>query len=205
MSSSSPTGVRAIAEDAAAHGVHVVDAPVSGGVARAETGELTLMVGGDDADIERVTPVLEVLGARIFRTGALGSGDAVKALNNFMAATSYVAATEALRIAEQFGVDAATLFEVVNTSTGHSFVSEVVISGNVVTGEYATGFLLALLAKDVGIAAGLAADLGLDGDSPVLELVNRRWQEAAASAAPDADHSAAHRQWWPEFEPAASA
>jgi 3-hydroxyisobutyrate dehydrogenase len=200
MSSSSPTGIRAIAEGAADSDVHVVDSPVSGGVPRAQTGELTLMVGGEDDDVQKAMPVLEVLGARIFRTGALGSGDAVKALNNFMAASNYVAAVESLRIGEHFGIDPVTLFEIVNTSTGRSFVAEVAVAGNVVTGEYATGFHLALLAKDVGIATGLADNLGLSDDSPMLNLVNQRWQQAAAAAAPGADHSEAHRQWWPRPE-----
>lgn len=198
MSSSSPTGIQDVAAGAAAHEIIVVDSPVSGGVPRAETGELSLMVGGDDAAIAAVTPILEVLGARIFRTGPLGTGDAVKALNNFLAAANYVAATEALRIGERFGVDPATLFEVINTSTGRSFVTEIVVGGHVVPGTYATGFRLALLAKDVGIAAGLASELGMAEESPSLGLTNERWQQAASSSASDADHSTAHREWWPQ-------
>lgn len=195
MSSSSPIGIQGIAESLDGTGVEVVDAPVSGGVARAESGELSLIVGGEDATVTKIQPLLDVLGARTFRTGALGSGDAVKALNNFMAAAAYTAAAEALQIGERFGIDPATLFEVVNASTGRSFVSEAVIAGNVVNGAYATGFQLALLAKDVGIAAGLAQSL--EFEAPSLELVNRRWQEAAGSAAPGTDHSATHLQWWP--------
>ena len=84
---------------------------------------------------------------------------------------------------------------IVNTSTGRSFSSEVVLRGNVVTGEYATGFALGLLAKDVGIAADLAEALQVD--TPALELVSRRWAEAAAALGPGADHSEAHKQWWP--------
>lgn len=197
MSSSGPNATRSLGEALAETGVAVVDAPVSGGIARAETGTLSLMVGGDDeAAIERSMPVLEVLGERIFRTGGLGSGHALKALNNFLAAASYAAATEALLVGEEFGLDPAVMFEVINTSTGRSFVTEVVIGDNVVTGDYATGFALALLAKDVGIAADLAA--ALEADAPVLSLVNDRWAAAAASAPAGADHSATHREWWPE-------
>ena len=197
MSSSSPTGAKAVAAALDGTGVAVVDAPVSGGVPRAETGELSLMIGGDDeAAIERATPILEVLGGRLFRTGGLGSGDAVKALNNYLAAAAYAAAAEALVIAQQFGLDPATLFEIVNTSTGRSFVTEIVVGENVVTGRYATGFQLALLAKDVGIAAGLAQDVGVD--APTLKLVADRWAQATATAPRGADHSAAHQQWWPE-------
>jgi 3-hydroxyisobutyrate dehydrogenase len=196
MSSSGPNATKALGEDLAGLGVALVDAPVSGGVPRAETGTLSLMVGGDDeAAIERVMPVLEVLGERIFRTGGLGSGHALKALNNYLAAASYAAATEALLIGEEFGLDPEVMFDVINTSTGRSFVTEVVIGQNVVPGTYATGFALALLAKDVGIAADLAAALG--SDAPVLSLVSDRWAAAAESAPAGADHSETHREWWP--------
>jgi 3-hydroxyisobutyrate dehydrogenase len=188
MSSSGPTATQALGEELAPVGVALVDAPVSGGVPRAVSGTLSLMVGGDDeAAIEKAMPVLEVLGEKIFRTGGLGTGHALKALNNFLAAASYAAATEALLVGEEFGL---------NTSTGRSFVSEVVIGENVVTGDYATGFALALLAKDVGIAADLAETQG--ADAPVLSLVAERWSAAAAGAPAGADHSETHRQWWPE-------
>jgi 3-hydroxyisobutyrate dehydrogenase len=197
MSSSGPTATRSLGEALAPTGVGLVDAPVSGGVPRAETGTLSLMVGGDDeAAIAKAMPVLEVLGEKIFRTGGLGSGHALKALNNFLAAASYAAATEALQVGEEFGLDPEVMFEVINTSTGRSFVSEIVIGENVVTGAYATGFALALLAKDVGIAADLAETQG--ADAPVLSLVAERWAAAAESAPAGADHSETHRQWWPE-------
>jgi len=196
MSSSNPNSTRALGDELGAHGLMLVDAPVSGGVARAQTGTLSLMVGGDDAAaIERVGPVLEVLGERVFRTGPLGSGHALKALNNYLAAAAYASATEALLIGRSFGLDPKAMFDVINTSTGRSFVTEVVIAEHVVTGAYATGFALALLAKDVAIAADLAETLELD--TPVLELVSGRWAAAAAAASRAADHSEAHRQWWP--------
>lgn len=197
MSSSGPAATRALGEELAARGLAMVDAPVSGGVARAETGTLSLMVGGEDeAAIARAMPALEVLGERIFRTGPLGSGHALKALNNYLAAAAYAAGTEALLVGERFGLDPEVMFEVINTSTGRSFVTEHVIGEHVVPGTYATGFQLALLAKDVGIAAELAEQLQLE--APVLALVGERWAAAAASAPAGADHSATHRQWWPE-------
>jgi 3-hydroxyisobutyrate dehydrogenase len=194
MSSSNPIGTQKLGEQLPA-GVALVDAPVSGGVARAQTGTLSIMAGGTDAAVEQAMPLLEVLGERVFRTGALGSGHAMKALNNYLAAAAYSAATEALAVGRRFGLDPETMFDIVNTSTGRSFSSEVVLRGNVVTGEYATGFALGLLAKDVGIAADLADALGVD--TPALDLVSRRWAEAAAALGPGADHSEAHKQWWP--------
>jgi 3-hydroxyisobutyrate dehydrogenase len=196
MSSADPVGTQKLAADLAPAGIRVVDAPVSGGIARAETGTLSLMVGGQDEDAFAVVrPVLEVLGERIFRTGPLGSGHAMKALNNFLGATAYTAAAEALAIGKEFGLDPAVMLDVVNTSTGRSFNTEVVFKNDVITGRYATGFALGLLAKDVGIAAGLAESVGVP--APALELVRRRWAEAADGLGFAADHSAAHKQWWP--------
>jgi 3-hydroxyisobutyrate dehydrogenase len=196
MSSADPVGTQKLAADLAPAGIRVVDAPVSGGIARAETGTLSLMVGGQDEDAFAVVrPVLEVLGERIFRTGPLGSGHAMKALNNFLGATAYTAAAEALAIGKEFGLDPAVMLDVVNTSTGRSFNTEVVFKNDVITGRYGTGFALGLLAKDVGIAAGLAESVGVP--APALELVRRRWAEAADELGFAADHSEAHKQWWP--------
>jgi len=105
------------------------------------------------------------------------------------------AAAEALAIGKEFGLDPAVMLDVVNTSTGRSFTSEVVFTGDVITGRYGTGFALGLLAKDVGIAAGLAESVGIS--APALDLVQRRWAEAAAGLGFAADHSAAHKQWLP--------
>jgi 3-hydroxyisobutyrate dehydrogenase len=196
MSSAEPVGTQKLAADLAPARVRVVDAPVSGGIARAETGTLSLMVGGTDEEaFERVKPVLEVLGERIFRTGPLGSGHAMKALNNFLGATAYTAAAEALAIGKEFGLDPAVMLDVINTSTGRSFNSEVVFKNEVVTGRYGTGFALGLLAKDVGIAAGLAESVGVP--APTLDLVRSRWAEAADELGFATDHSEAHKQWLP--------
>jgi 3-hydroxyisobutyrate dehydrogenase len=196
MSSSDPVGTRALAADLGPGGIRVIDAPVSGGITRAESGTLSLMVGGQDEDaFELVRPVLETVGARIFRTGPLASGHAMKALNNFLGAAAYTTAAEALAIGKQFGLDPRVMLDVVNTSTGRSFNTEVVMKEDVVTGRYHTGFALGLLAKDVGIAASLAESVGVD--APACQLIRQRWAEAAADLGFAADHSEAHRHWWP--------
>jgi len=124
MSSSSPVGTQQLAADLAPAGLKVVDAPVSGGISRAESGTLSLMVGGQDEEaFELVRPALEAMGQRIFRTGPVGSGHAMKALNNFLGATAYTAGVEALAIGKQFGLDPQVMLDVVNTSTGRSFRS----------------------------------------------------------------------------------
>jgi 3-hydroxyisobutyrate dehydrogenase len=196
MSSSNPRGTRLLASELAADGVAVVDAPVSGGVPRAEAGTLSIMIGGDDEGaIELVQPVLATLGERLFRTGPLGSGHAMKALNNFVGASAYAAAAEAVAIGHHYGLAPATMIGVFNQSTGRSFATEHVLADQVLTGRYDTGFAVGLLAKDVGIAADLAA--AADGiDAPVSALVSQRWSAAADALGASADHSRAHQHWW---------
>ena len=140
MSSSNPNGTITLGKALAERGVGFVDSPVSGGIARAVTGTLALMAGTDDpAHLERVRPVLEVLGGQIFPTGPLGSGHAMKALNNFVGGTTYVVTAEALAIGQHYGLTPSTMVDVFNASTARSFNSEVVFKEHVISGKYATG------------------------------------------------------------------
>lgn len=194
MSSSNPVGTRALGEELLARQLELVDAPVSGGITRAKDGTLSIMTGTDsEAAFERARPVLEVLGARIFRTGPRGSGHAMKALNNFLGASAYTTLAEALRIGEYFGLEPNGMLDVINNSTGRSFNSEVVFPQDVVTERYGTGFALGLLAKDAGIAASLADAAGVD--APACHLVAERWAQAASELGFATDHSEAHKQW----------
>jgi 3-hydroxyisobutyrate dehydrogenase len=196
MSSSDPRDTLKTAAELSARGVHVVDAPVSGGVPRAITGELSLMVGGDDADVAAAQPVLRVLGdpARQFRTGALGTGHAMKALNNVVGAATYCATAEAVVVGARFGLDPKTMIDIINASTGRSFVSETVFGANVLNGAYGTGFMLGLMAKDVRIAQSVIEAAG--ADAPVLALTDERWARALGDLGPAADQSKAHQSWW---------
>ncbi|HVT68373.1 MAG TPA: NAD(P)-dependent oxidoreductase [Trebonia sp.] len=195
MSSSDPADTLRLGAALARHGVALLDAPVSGGVPRAVTGELSLMVGGADGDVARAQPVLRVLGdpARQFRTGGLGTGHAMKALNNVIAAATTCVTAEALVAGARFGLEPATMLDVINASTGRSFVSEI-FAAEVITGRYGTGFALGLLAKDVRIAASVAAAAGLD--VPAITLTVERWSKALAVLGPAADQSQAHQAWW---------
>jgi 3-hydroxyisobutyrate dehydrogenase len=196
MSSSDPSDTLSTAAELSARGVRVVDAPVSGGVPRAVTGELSLMVGGDDADVSAVQPVLRVLGdpARQFRTGALGTGHAMKALNNVVGAATYCATAEAIVAGQRFGLDPKTMIDIINASTGRSFVSDNVFGANVLNGAYATGFMLGLMAKDVRIAQSVIEAAG--ADAPVLALTDERWAKSLGDLGPAADQSRAHQAWW---------
>ncbi|MDI3382024.1 NAD(P)-dependent oxidoreductase [Xenophilus aerolatus] len=194
MSSSEPTGSQALAEALAPRGLRFIDAPVSGGVPGAVAGTLTIMAGAaDPAQIDAVMPVFEALGKRVFRTGGPGSGHAMKALNNFVAAAAYTATAEALQIGARFGLDEALMVDILNVSTGRSFNSEIVFAPHVVTQRFATGFALGLLAKDVGIAAGLGEHLAVD--APVSRLVHQRWQQARAALGDGVDQSRALLAW----------
>ncbi|HUA48924.1 MAG TPA: NAD(P)-dependent oxidoreductase [Solirubrobacteraceae bacterium] len=195
MSSSSPQDTRDLGRELDRRSLALIDAPVSGGVLRAADATLAIMAGADDeVALDRALPILGALGRRVFRTGPLASGHAMKALNNFCAAAGYAALAEALVLGRGFGLTPATMVEVVNNSTGRSFCSDVVFPEEVVTGRYGTGFAVGLLAKDVTIAAGIAEGSGIT--APLCELVQRRWAAAAEALGFAADHSMAHREWW---------
>ena len=194
MSSSDPAGTRELAETLAVRGVTLVDAPVSGGTKGAEAASLTIMIGSDDkAAVERVRPILLAMGQRLFETGGSGTGHAMKALNNFIAGTNFLAAAEALVVGRRFGLDPALMIDIINQSTGRSFATENAIKLNVLTRKFASGFQLGLLAKDVKIAADLAEDLR--AHAPVSQLSRDMWARARDRIGATADHSAAIRYW----------
>lgn len=194
MSSSDPIGTRELGAELAKLAVSFVDAPVSGAVRGAREGTLTIMIGGDDkAAIERAKPVLSALGTRLFETGRLGSGHAMKALNNFCAAAAQEAADEALIVGQEFGLDPKLMIDILNVSTGRNFSTEGTIKTQVLTGEFKSGFALALLAKDVRIAADLAKGLGLD--APMIQLAGKQWTDASTALGPGRDHCEAFLHW----------
>jgi 3-hydroxyisobutyrate dehydrogenase len=152
------------------------------------------MIGGDDKEaIERVRPLLRSMGDRLFDTGGLGSGHAMKALNNFVAAAGFAACAEALLTGQRFGLDPRRMVEILNVSTGRSFHTDLVLLEYVVDGKFASGFQLGLLAKDVGIADGLARDVGID--APLMQLVSRRFDAARDALGYTRDHTEAIKAW----------
>jgi 3-hydroxyisobutyrate dehydrogenase len=193
MSSADPVATRALGGDLAERRIALVDAPVSGGVPRATDGTLAIMIGGDGAAVAAVKPVLASIGRNLFEVGGLGCGHAMKALNNFLAGTSYAAAVEAIVVGRQFGLDPAVMTDVINASTGRSFASENLIKQHMLSGTFATGFALALLAKDVKIAADLARGIGVD--APLGRLVSDLWGEARDAVGGEQDHTRAFAHW----------
>jgi len=191
MSSSAPLDTRSLAADLAALGISMIDAPVSGGVRRVLDGTLTIMVGGEAEPIARAQPLLAAMGKAIIPTGPIGSGHAVKALNNYVSAAGLAAACEAVLIAEKFGVDPAVLVDVLNVSTGKNNSTEVKLKPFILSGTFASGFSMALMAKDLRTAADLARELGVgeSGTTSAAEL----WAAASAALGKSADHTEIHR------------
>ena len=191
MSSSDPIGTRELGEEMIAAGFGFVDAPVSGGVKRAVAGTLSIMAGGAPATIDRVEPILAAMGSTIFRTGALGSGHAMKALNNYVSAAGLIAAVEALQIGRGFGLDPELMTDVLNASTGKNNATENKLKAFVISQRFDSGFLLSLMAKDVRIADTLAEAVGVP--TPFADLCAQILDEGAKSLGPDADHTAIGR------------
>lgn len=184
--SGDPAGSRRIAARLAAAGVDFIDAPVSGGTSGAERGALTVMVGGDTAVLERVRPVLEAFGERIVHCGPLGAGDAVKAVNNALLAVNLWAAGEGLAALTAAGVDPALALDVINASSGRSNATQTLIPDRVLTRAFPRTFRLALLEKDLGIAAGIARDERVP--SPILQHAAELWRVARRTLGEEADH-----------------
>ena len=189
--SGDPGASRRLAARLAEHGIAFADAPVSGGTKGAEAGTLAIMVGADEETFARARPILALMGSRIEHVGPVGSGHAVKAVNNALLAVNILAVGEGLAALVKAGVRARTALEVINASSGRSFVSETLVPERVLTGRWPRTFRLALLEKDVGIARGLLRETGVDG--PLLDLAGDLFGRARAALGESADHLEAIR------------
>lgn len=184
--SGDPAGSRRIAARLADLDVAFADAPVSGGTDGAEAGTLTVMVGGEEQTYRRALPVLSVFGKRIQHLGPVGSGHAMKAVNNALLAVHILALGEGLAALVKAGVSARASVEVLNASSGRSFVSESLVPARVLTGQWPRTFRLALLHKDVEIARELLKDLEIPG--PMIELAGKLFARAGAHLGNQADY-----------------
>ncbi|CAD7929645.1 unnamed protein product [Amoebophrya sp. A120] len=143
----------------AEHGIALVDCPVSGGPAGAEAGSLSAMLGGEPADVERVLPIVKTFAAKTQHVGPLGSGHAVKSVNNLLNSLHLMAATEGLLALKKIGIDPTKALECINTSSGRSLQTEQRIPKEVLTGNFNYGFALNLMQKDCRLARELVASL----------------------------------------------
>lgn len=188
MSSGLPSRTRELAEQVKAKGSVLIDAPVSGGVPRAKTGELAIMVGGDTGVIERVTPILKAMGTSITRVGDVGSAHAMKALNNLVSAGGFLIGIEALLIGSKFGIDEAVMVDILNASTGMNNSTQKKFKQFVLSRAFNAGFGLDLMAKDLTIALDLAKETATP--VPFAALCREMWAAAATMLGKGQDHTA---------------
>jgi len=191
MSSSAPTDTMRLAEMLESYSIAVIDAPVSGGVRKAIDGTLAIMAGGKKKDIARADYLLKQMGAGVFHTGPIGSAHAMKALNNYVSAAGFAAASEALYIGQQFGLEPETVIDVLNSSAGRNNSTETKIKQFVISESFGSGFSLALMAKDLKTAADLSNDLGLK--TPALKTMADLWAQASEVLDITADHTEFYR------------
>lgn len=188
MTSGQPGKTREIAAELAAKGVAMIDAPVSGGVPRAKTGELAIMVGGTDADLDRAEPVLKAMGTSIHRCGGIGAGQAMKALNNLVSAGGFLMGIEALLIGQRFGLDAGNMVDVLNASSGMTNSSQKKFKQYVLNRQFDDGFGLELMVKDLGIALEVGRDTNTP--TPFSALCREMWASALTALGPGLNHTA---------------
>jgi 3-hydroxyisobutyrate dehydrogenase len=190
-SSSEPRLTRASGALLAERGVAMIDAPVSGAQWGAQAAELVFMVGGDERDVARARPLLDIMGRAVFHLGGLGAGHAMKCLNNLVTAVNLLAVSEGLAIGKRQGLDPAVMVDVLNESTGMSWVSQTHIKQRVISRRFDDPFKLSLMLKDIGIAMELARAGQLP--TPLSALNQQLWRAAALASDPGASVSEAVR------------
>ena len=187
MGSSNPGDTRKLADTLAARRIALVDAPVSGAVAKARAGTLAIMAGGDPVHVAAVRPLLEFMGETLIETGAVGSAHAMKALNNYVYAAGLLAASEAMLIAQRMDLNAEIFARVLNASSGRNVATETKLTQYIIPRTFNAGFALRLQAKDLATAAGLQTLT--DVEAPQLTLCATLWKQAVAMLDARADNT----------------
>ena len=177
MSSSDPNDTLNLGSELNKKNIEFIDAPVSGGVARAVTGELIIMVGGNEVTINKVDKILNVMGS-VKRAGPLGAGHTMKSLNNYVSAAGLIASFEALNTAKKYGIEARNFIEIINGATGKNNTTEVKLEKFIVSKKYNAGFTLDLMIKDVSIADQLIKKMSSDNplSNQVLEYLEKSYK-----------------------------
>ena len=134
------------------------------------------MVGGAAADLERVRPLLAAMGKAVFHVGGLGAGHAMKCLNNLITSVNLLALSEGLAMGKRYGLDPEAMVDVLNVSTGMSWVAQTHIKQRVISRRFDDPFKLALMVKDIGIAMALARATGTP--APLSEKAQQLWRAA---------------------------
>ncbi len=187
MSSSDPVETRILGQTLADKNIPMIDAPVSGGVARALTAELAIMAGGDDTTFKRAEPILQTMGQNIFHVGPQGCGQAMKALNNLASATGLLIASEVVTSAEKFGIDAEMAVDVLNKSTGRNNSTETKFKQQILSKKFASGFAMNLMTKDLQAAINLTNHV--NSDARLGEKSLELWKSALEQLGNHPDHT----------------
>lgn len=157
MSTNSPSTIRKIAEDARIMGVTVLDAPVSGGTKGAETGTLTIMVGGDQAATKKIQGVLRTMGQKIFPVGGVGCGNVAKLVNNMISLACNSISAEGFVLGVKGGIHPQVLWEIISVSTGNNWCMQQ-YPNTTFKGNFEPGFRVGLAYKDIGLALDLGKE-----------------------------------------------
>ncbi len=189
----SPSATRGFGDRLAESRIHLVDAPVSGGSEGAQKGTLSIFVGGDAGDVERVRPVLEAMGRTITHVGPLGSGQAVKAVNQVILAGAYLGVAEGIVLALKSGLDVGQVVDALGGGAAQSWVLAN-RSGRMIANDYPLGFKVSLHLKDLRIALELARDTG--ASLPIAQLCAQFEEELERAGHGDDDMSAVARGIW---------
>ena len=186
-SSAEPWITQTTAQALARQKVVLVDAPVSGAQWGAQEANLVFMVGASKAHLRRVQPLLDIMGRAVFHVGELGSGHAMKCLNNLITSVTFSATMEGLAIGKAYGLDPAAMVQVLNESTGQSWITKNHIAQRVLSRSFDDPFKLELMLKDMGIANALARNTATA--APLSALSQQLWQAASHAAGPGASVS----------------
>jgi 3-hydroxyisobutyrate dehydrogenase-like beta-hydroxyacid dehydrogenase len=190
----SPALARKIAAACAERGVHFLDAPVTGGDWGAKKGELVFMIGGDVEALKEATPILSVMGKKLFHLGPNGAGQTIKLAMNLILALQVDALAEALALTTRAGIQGEKLVEVMQSSMARSGVLDVK-APNLLKGEYTPSFPLRLMHKDLGLALDLANQLGVA--LPATAAARETYNYVKGAAKEDLDYSAVMKFWRP--------
>ncbi|MDQ1012135.1 3-hydroxyisobutyrate dehydrogenase [Streptomyces sp. V4I23] len=175
---------RAVHAAVTERGLPVVDAPVSGGVAKARAGTLTFMVGGTQEAVGLARPYLNVMGGNIIHAGAAGAGQAAKICNNMLFGATMTAVAEAFVLGERLGLDARSLFDIVSTSSGDSWALHNfcpwpgLVEGSAADNGYQANFAATLMSKDLRLALSAADEVGVT--LPVSSSANKVFAQLAS-------------------------
>ena len=193
MSSVAPGTTQKMAKVAAEHGVKYMDAPVSGGTIGAQKGTLTIMCGADEETFEKAKPVLEAIGKRIMRIGGTGMGDAMKIVNNMLLGANMASLAEALVLGAKLGLDNKTMYDVISTSSGNSYVVDAKMKKFIMPDKFEPGFAMDVQYKDLTLAQEAAR--GVKMPIPMSATCTAVYEQARAAGYGMEDMSAVIKLW----------